>query len=66
MPVIPIIAPGRGARKLEHLVSDVNGPLAPEGTCHDALLAADLVVPGILDALSLLENPSRLVASLRR
>ena len=64
--MIPIVIPGRGALKLEHLVSDVNGTFALEGTCLDAPLAADLVVPGILDALSLLENPSCLVASPRR
>ena len=64
--MIPIVIPGRGALKLEHLVSDVNGTFALEGTCLDAPLADEVVVPGILDALSLLENPSRLVASLRR
>ena len=64
--MIPIVIPGRGALKLEHLVSDVNGTFALEGTCLDAPLAADLVVLGIVEALSLLENPSHLLASLQR
>lgn len=36
-----------------------------EGVAAAAVLAADLVVPGIMDALDLLDNPLRLVASLR-
>ena len=40
--------------------------LGPEGLALDALTAADLVVPDIVAALELLEDPARLVATLRR
>lgn len=40
--------------------------LGPEGLALDALTAADLVVPDIVAALELLEDPVRLVATLRR
>jgi soluble P-type ATPase len=40
--------------------------LSPEGLASETLQAADLVVPDILSALTLLEKPMRLVASLRR
>jgi len=40
--------------------------LSPEGTAVEALLSADLVVPDIVTALGLFENPLRIVASLRR
>jgi soluble P-type ATPase len=40
--------------------------LSPEGLASETLQAADLVMPDILSALSLLEKPMRLVASLRR
>ena len=40
--------------------------LSSEGLATETLQAADLVVPDILSALSLLEKPMRLVASLRR
>ena len=40
--------------------------LSPEGLASETLQAADLVLPDILSALSLLEKPMRLVASLRR
>ena len=36
-----------------------------EGAARDALLAADLVVPGIVEALDLLLHPQRLKATLR-
>ncbi len=39
---------------------------SPEGMALVALQAADLVVPDIITALGLLENPMRIVASLRR
>lgn len=39
---------------------------SPEGLAVEALQAADLVLPDIQNALALLENPMRLVASLRR
>jgi soluble P-type ATPase len=40
--------------------------LSKEGTAIEALLAADLVVPDIYAALELIENPRRLVATLRK
>jgi P-type E1-E2 ATPase len=40
--------------------------LSKEGTATEALLAADLVVPDIYSALELIENPLRLVATLRK
>jgi len=40
--------------------------LSPEGLACETLQAADLVVPDILSALALLENPMRLIASLRQ
>ena len=39
--------------------------LQSEGTAPEALAAADLVVPDILDALDALDHPLRLVATLR-
>lgn len=36
-----------------------------EGAALEALLAADIVCPGIVSALDLLANPNRLVATLR-
>ena len=39
--------------------------LAGEGASIDAILAADVVSPGVLDALDLLLNPLRLAATLR-
>lgn len=39
--------------------------LQTEGTAREALEAADLVVPGILEALDLLLHPQRLKATLR-
>jgi soluble P-type ATPase len=39
--------------------------LGPEGVAIQALLAADLLAPGILPALDLLLNPQRLRATLR-
>lgn len=40
--------------------------IGPEGLTTDALLAADVIVNSIDDALDLLLFPSRLIASLRR
>lgn len=40
--------------------------MSVEGAARESLLAADLVTPGILSALELLEKPLRIVASLRR
>ena len=35
--MIELIIPGRGTIQLEHLVSDVNGTLAVDGTLHEGL-----------------------------
>ena len=40
--------------------------LGPEGLAQSALLNADVVVPDILTAISLLLKPKRLIATLRR
>jgi P-type E1-E2 ATPase len=40
--------------------------LSPEGLALSSLMAADLVVPNILSALELFENPLRMVATLRK
>jgi P-type E1-E2 ATPase len=40
--------------------------LGPEGLAVDALLAADVVTPSILAALALFQDPTRLVATLRK
>ena len=42
------------------------GILSVEGLSGDALLAADIIVPDIYAALGLLENPLRIVATLRK
>lgn len=39
--------------------------LGPEGTCAEALRAADVIAPGITVALDLLVHPERLKATLR-
>jgi P-type E1-E2 ATPase len=40
--------------------------LSREGSAIETLMAADLMVPDILSALELLENPLRIVATLRK
>jgi soluble P-type ATPase len=40
--------------------------IGPEGCCCQALLSADLVVSSVDDAIDLLLNPKRIVASLRK
>ncbi|HSB67126.1 MAG TPA: hypothetical protein VLD65_11135 [Anaerolineales bacterium] len=40
--------------------------LSPEGTALETMLQADIIVPNIFEALELLENPLRIVATLRR
>ncbi len=63
-----VIAVGQGANDAGML--EVAGlgicVLSPEGAALPTLLAADLVVPGILEALELLEKPLRIVATLRK
>lgn len=62
-----VVAIGQGANDVEMLKAAAIGIciLSPEGTASAALQAADLIVPDIFTALSLLEKPLRLVASLR-
>lgn len=63
-----VAAMGNGANDVQMLQEAALGiaVLGPEGTATDALLAADLVVISPLDALDLLLNSRRLVATLRR
>jgi len=63
-----VIALGQGANDAAMLESARIGlcVLSKEGTAIEALLAADLVVPDIYAALELIENPRRLVATLRK
>lgn len=62
-----VVAIGQGANDAEMLRVAALGIciLSTEGTAREALLAADLLVSNIYDALNLLENPLRIVASLR-
>jgi P-type E1-E2 ATPase len=63
-----VVAIGQGANDSAMLHAAALGicVLSPEGAAVETLLAADLVSPGILAALELLEKPMRLVASLRK
>jgi len=63
-----VVAVGQGANDAGMLRQAAVGicVLSTEGAAVDALNAADLLAPDILSALALLENPLRLVASLRR
>jgi P-type E1-E2 ATPase len=63
-----VVAIGQGANDAAMLREAAVGicVLSPEGMAVETLNAADIVAPGILDALLLLEHPLRLVATLRR
>jgi len=63
-----VVAIGQGANDAEMLKTAGLGIclFSVEGTSVETLLAADLVVSNIFDALNLLENPLRIVASLRK
>ena len=63
-----VVALGQGANDVDMLHEAALGicVLGPEGTAVEALMAADVVAPGVLDALDLLCQPLRLVATLRR
>ena len=63
-----VIALGQGANDVDMLREAALGicVLGPEGTAVEALMAANVVAPGVLDALELLRQPLRLVATLRR
>jgi soluble P-type ATPase len=63
-----VVAFGQGMNDSGMLLEAAIGicVLSPEGLASETLVAADLVLPDINAALALLENPMRLVASLRR
>lgn len=63
-----VAAVGQGANDAEMLRQAAIGICiqSKEGLAVETLMAADILVPDILSALDLLENPLRLVASLRR
>jgi soluble P-type ATPase len=63
-----VVALGQGANDAGMLRDAAVGicVLSAEGSSVESLQAADLVAPDIQTALALLENPLRLVASLRR
>jgi P-type E1-E2 ATPase len=63
-----VLAIGQGANDAAMLKSAAIGicVLSREGAAVETLMAADLVVPDIFTALELLQNPIRMVASLRK
>jgi P-type E1-E2 ATPase len=63
-----VVAVGNGSNDAEMLREAAVGiaVLGPEGLALDAMLAADLVAPDIHAALDLLQDRSRLVATLRK
>ncbi|MBS3750238.1 MAG: hypothetical protein KGY39_01900 [Anaerolineales bacterium] len=63
-----VAAIGQGANDAQMLDKAAIGicVLSKEGTALETLLNADILVPDILSGLALLENPLRLVASLRK
>jgi len=63
-----VVAFGQGANDAGMLRDAALGicVLGPEGAAVEALMAADVFAPSIQDALDLLTQPLRLVATLRR
>jgi P-type E1-E2 ATPase len=63
-----VVAIGQGANDAEMLKAAGLGMcvFSKEGAAVETRLSADLVVPGIVDALDLLDKPLRIVASLRK
>jgi soluble P-type ATPase len=63
-----VVAIGQGANDSAMLEAAIIGigVLSPEGISHQALLAADILVPDIYAAIELLEKPLRMVATLRK
>lgn len=63
-----VVALGQGANDVDMLHEAALGIciLGPEGTAVEALMAADVVAPSVMDALDLLYHPLRLAATLRR
>jgi len=62
-----VVAIGNGRNDQRMLDAAVLGlaVIQREGGAFAAIAAADIIVPGILDALELLRNPRRLTATLR-
>ena len=63
-----VIAMGNGSNDVAMLREAALGiaVLGPESLALDAMLAADLIAPSIHAALDLLQDPARLIATLRR
>jgi len=63
-----VVAIGQGANDALMLKSAALGIciMSAEGAAVETILAADLVVPTIFDALDLLDKPMRIIASLRK
>jgi soluble P-type ATPase len=63
-----VVALGQGANDAGMLRAAALGicVLSPEGTSAEAMRAADVLTPDVATALGLLQNPRRLVATLRR
>lgn len=63
-----VVAIGQGANDAAMLKEAALGicVLSQEGAATEALLASDIVMPGISAALELLDKPLRIIASLRR
>jgi P-type E1-E2 ATPase len=63
-----VIAIGQGANDAQMLRTAAIGIciLSAEGCAVETLIAADLVAPNILNALEILQNPLRIVATLRK
>jgi P-type E1-E2 ATPase len=63
-----VVALGQGANDAVMLKDAALGlcVLSPEGTSTQTLMASRLVVPDVLTALNLLQNPLRIAASLRK
>jgi P-type E1-E2 ATPase len=65
---LKVVAIGNGANDAEMLKAAAIGiaVLGREGTASDAIASADVVALNVIDAIDLLLNPKRLVATLRR
>lgn len=63
-----VIAFGQGANDALMLQEAAIGicVLSKEGTCTEAVLHADILVPDIHCAFDLIENPKRMIATLRK
>ena len=63
-----VVAIGQGTNDAFMLKSAALGIciMSAEGAAVETILAADLVVPTIFDALDLLDKPMRIIASLRK